>query len=110
MWVEILGKCMKIRTRLPRHIGASSTVEDEKEKNTIGGDPQIWAPIVGKSSKAARKKNEKRERSRTMKIDVERKQNVPPLNNIAILKNVSFRFSRKRSRPTPTKVHPARVP
>ena len=29
--------------------GASSTVEDEKEKkNTIGGDPKIWAPIVGK--------------------------------------------------------------
>ena len=29
-------------------VGASSTVEDEKEKNTIGGDPKIWAPIVGK--------------------------------------------------------------
>ena len=92
--------------------GASSTVEDEKEKNTIGGDPQICAPIVGKSTKAARQKNEKRERSRTMNIEVERKYNIATLNNIAILKrkNVSFPVSRKRSRPTPTKVHPARVP
>ena len=91
--------------------GASSAVEDEKEKNTIGGDPQIWAPIVGRSTEAARQKNEKRERSRTMNIEVERKYTIATLNNIAILKkNVSFPVSRKRSRPTPTKVHPARVP
>ena len=44
--------------------GASSTVEDEKEKNTIGGDPKIWAPIVGKriKSKKVKKKKEKRTR------------------------------------------------
>ena len=28
--------------------GASSTVEDEKEKSTTGGYPKIWVPIVGK--------------------------------------------------------------
>ena len=32
----------------PSRSGASSTIEDEKENNTIGGDPKIWAPTVGK--------------------------------------------------------------
>ena len=53
---------------------ASSTVEDEKEKNTIGGDPKIWAPIVRKSQRRQLgRKMKKRERSRTVKIEEERK-------------------------------------
>ena len=28
--------------------GASSTVEEKEKKNTIGGDPKICAPKVGK--------------------------------------------------------------
>ena len=37
--------------------GASSTVTDEK-KETIGGDPKICAPIVGKASLEEKKKSE----------------------------------------------------
>ena len=40
---------------------ASSTVEDEKEKNTIGGDPKIWAPIVRKSQRRQLGRKMKRE-------------------------------------------------
>ena len=41
------------------YIGASSTVEEEKRKeNTIGGDPKICAPKVGKSTEATEEDHE----------------------------------------------------
>ena len=45
----------------------------KEKKNTIGGDPKICAPKVGKVNEGSLEENEKRGRSRTMKIELDRK-------------------------------------
>ena len=54
------------------YIGASSTVEEEKRKEHVRG----WAPKVGKNQRRQLGRKMTRERSRTMKIEVERKYSI----------------------------------